>query len=95
MDGHCGQDLNPARLVTSIADVQSAQTLTFYARIAETAPYAELMVEWNDTVVMNEPLLDVWAEYIIDLTQVESTSDALLSITALNPGVLIDHIRVD
>ena len=95
LDGRCGQDLNPARLVTSIADVQDAHTLTFYARVAETAPHAELMVEWNDTVMMNEPLLDVWAEYIIDLTQVESTPDALLSITALNPGVLIDHVRID
>jgi hypothetical protein len=95
LDGRCGQDLNPARLVTSIADVQDAQTLTFYARVAETAPYAELMVEWNDVVVMNEPLLDVWAEYIIDLNQVESAQDALLSITALNPGVLIDHVRVE
>ena len=95
LDGRCGQDLNPVRIVTSIADIQTAQTLTFYARVAETAPYAELMVEWNDTVVMNEPLLEVWAEYIINLTQVESTLDALLSITALNPGVLIDHIRID
>lgn len=95
LDGRCGQDLNPARLVTSIADVQDAQILTFYARVAETAPYAELMVEWNDVVVMNEPLLDVWAEYIIDLNQVESAQDALLSITALNPGILIDHVRVE
>ena len=95
LDGRCGQDLNPARLVTSIADVQDAHTLTFYARVAETAPHAELMVEWNDTLMMNEPLLDVWAEYIIDLTQVESTPDVLLSITALNPGVLIDHVRIE
>ena len=95
LDGRCGQDLNPARILTSIAEVNDAQTLVFYARVAETAPYAELMIEWNDQVVMNEPLLDVWAEYIIDLTQVQNADDAILSITALNPGVLIDHIRVE
>ena len=95
LDGRCGQDLNPARILTSIAEVNDAQTLVFYARVAETAPYAELMIEWNDQVVMNEPLLDVWAEYIIDLKQVQNADDAILSITALNPGVLIDHIRVE
>ena len=95
LDGRCGQDLNPSRLVTSIAEVQDARTLTFYARVAETAPYADLMIEWNDQVVMNEPLLDVWAEYIIDLTQVHVSDDAILSVTALHPGVLIDHIRVE
>jgi hypothetical protein len=95
LDGRCGQDLNPSRLLTSIADVQHARTLTFYARVAETAPYADLMVEWNEQVVMNEPLLDVWAEYIIDLTQVQISDDAILTVTALHPGVLIDHIRVE
>jgi hypothetical protein len=95
LDGRCGQDLNPSRITTSIADVQGARTLSFYARVAETAPHAELMVEWNDEIVMNEPLLDVWAEYVIDLEQLGASSSALLSMTALNPGVLIDHIRVE
>ena len=53
------------------------------------------MIEWNDELVMNEPLLNVWAEYTIDLTQVEISTDAILTITALSPGVLIDHIRVE
>ena len=95
LDGRCGQDLNPARILTSIADVEDAQTLTFYARVAETVPAADLMIEWNDELVMNEPLLNVWAEYTIDLTQVEISTDAILTITALSPGVLIDHIRVE
>jgi len=94
LDGRCGQDLNPSRLMTSIADAEQARTLVFYARVAETAPYAELMIEWNDEVVMNEPLLDVWAEYTIDLTQTTLTSSAILTISALNPGVLIDHIHI-
>ncbi len=95
LDGRCGQDLNPSRLMTSIADVSEAKTLIFYARVAETAPYAELMIEWNDEIVMNEALLDVWAEYTIDLTQTHPSSSAILTISALNPGVLIDHIRIE
>ena len=95
LDGRCGQDLNPSRITTSIDDVSSATTLIFYARVAETAPHAELMIEWNDEIVMNEALLDVWAEYTIDLQQLENSESAILTLTALNPGVLIDHIRVE
>ena len=95
LDGRCGQDLNPSRVTTSIDDVSSATTLTFYARVAETAPHAELMIEWNDEIVMNEALLDVWAEYTIDLQQLENSESAILTFTALNPGVLIDHVRVE
>ena len=95
LDGKCGDQIAPTRLTTSLADVASATTLTFYARSAESAPDAELMVEWGDDVVMNEALLNGWAEYTINLTQTQRPSDALLTITALTPGVIIDHIRVD
>ena len=94
LDADCSDEINPIRLTTSLAEVQRATKLTFFARSAESTPDAELMVEWNDEVVMNEPLLNGWAEYTIDLTQTQRPVDALLTITALTPGVLIDHIQV-
>ena len=94
LDADCGTDLDPVRLTTSLADVRHATQLTFYARSAESAPDAELMIEWGDEVVMNEPLLNGWAEYTIDLTRTQRPNDALLTITALTSGVLIDHIQV-
>ena len=94
LDADCGDEINPVRITTSLADVRSATKLTFFARSAESTPDAELMVEWGDDLVMNEPLLNGWAEYTIDLTQTQRPIDALLTITALTPGVLIDHIQV-
>jgi hypothetical protein len=94
LDSECGDEINPIRLTTSLADVRGATQLTFYARSAESTPDAELMVEWGDEVVMNEPLLNGWAEYTIDLTRTQRPVDALLTITSLTPGVLIDHIQV-
>lgn len=95
LDGVCGQDLNPVRLVTSLSEVRNAQRITFFARSAETASGAWLMIEWGDNIMMDEELLDVWAEYTIDLTQVDRPDDVLFTLTALTPGVLIDHITVD
>ena len=94
LDADCSDEINPVRLTTSLAEVQRATTLTFFARSAESAPDAELMIEWGDDIVMNEPLLNGWAEYTIDLTQTRRPADTLLTITALTPGVLIDHIQV-
>ena len=95
LDSACGDEIAPTRITTSIADVETATRLTFYARSAESAPHAALMVEWEDEIVMNEDLLNGWAEYTIDLTQTRRPLDALLTITALTPGVIIDHIRVE
>jgi hypothetical protein len=95
LDGVCGQDLNPVRLVTSLSEVRDAERITFFARSASTAPGAWLMIEWGDQIMMDEELLDVWAEYTIDLTQVDRPDDVLFTLTALTPGVLIDHIIVD
>ena len=95
LDGMCGHDASPVQMVTSLSDVSQARHITFFARAAETVASAELMVIWGDTIVMDEPLLDVWAEYTIDLTQVDRPHDVLLTISAMTSGVLIDHIRVD
>jgi len=97
LDSPCGPDFSPVSITTSLEGVESASTLRFYARAADSidALGAGLTVIWGDEVVMDEPLVDLWMEYEIDLTSYPVQREAILSLMATGAGVIIDHIRVD
>jgi hypothetical protein len=97
LDSPCADHFSPVSLTTSLSGVLGAQWLRFYARAAADydADAAALMVIWGDSVVMDEPLERFWVEYEVDLSLYPTHHEAILSFMATNPGVIIDHVRVD
>jgi hypothetical protein len=97
LDSPCADHFSPVSLTTSLSGVLGAQWLRFYARAAADydADAAGLMVIWGDAVVMDEPLERYWVEYEVDLSLYPTSHEAILSFMATNPGVIIDHVRVD
>ena len=96
LDAACGASPSPVALTTSLIGIGAATRVAFYARAAEGMALSEsnLRVFWGDDVVMDEPLLDVWAEYEVDLTMYGARSESLLSFIPSAPGALVDFIRV-
>ena len=95
LDGECGDELHPTQITTSLEGVSGARSLTLYARSASDTVDAELQVEWAGVTVMRETLNDGWAQYRIDLTATDRPEEALLTLSALTTGVIIDHIEVE
>lgn len=97
LDSPCGPDFSPVSITTSLDGITAATRLRFYARAADSidALGAGLTVIWGDEIVMDEPLVDVWMEYEIDLTQYRPRHEAILSLMATGAGVIIDHVRID
>ncbi|MBM4293034.1 MAG: hypothetical protein FJ138_17770 [Deltaproteobacteria bacterium] len=97
LDGTCGGALSPVSITTSLSNLAGATRLVFYARAAEGVSPADsnLRVRWGSADVMDEPLLDQWAEYEVDLTRPGlSREDVVLSLSPSLPGALVDGVRV-
>ena len=96
LDAACGSTPSPVALTTSLMGVGGATRLAFYARAADGVALSDsnLRVYWGGRVVMDEPLLDVWSEYEVDLTMFPERASSLLSFSPSAPGALVDFVRV-